>query len=53
LCKASLELWDTTLETGASLVGEVQTRLQNQEKSALKTAEAAHHTVKKIQARVE
>ena len=53
LCKASLELWDTTVETATSLAGEVQNRLQNVPEPALKTAEARIHAPKKIQARVE
>ena len=53
LCKAGIDLWNTTLETSATLAGEVQNRWENPPKPPLKTAEVEPRAIKKIQARVE
>lgn len=53
LCKAGSELWTTTLQTGTSLVGEVEKNLKAQDLTQLAEVAPPTHSKKKIQARVE
>ncbi|MCE9521959.1 MAG: hypothetical protein K8S25_05940 [Alphaproteobacteria bacterium] len=53
LCKAGVELWNTTVKTGVGLAGEVQKQLQAPQAPPLKTAAIEHADMSKIQARVE
>ena len=53
LCKAGNDLWKTTLDTGAHLIGEMKNSLETQRVTQVALAEPPTHGKKKIQARVE